>query len=41
MGNKGSRKAGTILDATLELGDGDPLLWVARKDHAKDLIQLL
>lgn len=35
------REAGALRDAVLELANGDPLLWVAGKDHAKDLVQLI
>jgi hypothetical protein len=30
-----------VLNAALELGDGDAVLWVALEDHAEDLIQLV
>ena len=35
------REAGALGNAVLELANGDPLFWVARKDHAKDVVQLI
>jgi len=32
---------GTFEDATLKLANGDPVLWVALKDHAKNAVQFI
>jgi hypothetical protein len=32
---------GTFEDATLQLTNGNPVLWVAIKDHAKNVVQFI
>ena len=34
-------EVGTFEDATLKLANGDPVLWVALKDHAKNAVQFI
>ena len=36
-----SREVNTFNDPLLQFADGDPLLWVALKDHPKNLVQLI
>jgi hypothetical protein len=36
-----SREPGTVLNATLELGNGDPLVGVGLEDHAEDVVELV
>jgi hypothetical protein len=36
-----SREVDTFNDPLFQFADGDPVLWVALKDHAKNLVQLI
>jgi hypothetical protein len=38
---RGWREAGALKDKLLELADINPFLWVAFKDHAKDVVQFI
>lgn len=37
----GGREPGAVLNAALELGNRDPVLWVALEDHAEDVVELI